>query len=145
MDRPPEGALDHTDPVAELEGLLLVVGHQDRRDSQLALDPVKRAAQLRPDLDVQRSERLVQEKDLGLRGEGARQGDTLLLPPRKLTRVAAGEPRQAHQGEKLVPPGNALPPGPLADGEAELDVFGHRHVLEEGVILEHETGIALLR
>ena len=54
------------------------------------------------------------------------------------------ELRQVDELEQLVDPGLDLVLGPLADLQPERDVLGHRHVLEDGVVLEHEADVALL-
>ena len=53
---------------------------------------------------VERGERLVEQDDLGLDGQGASQGDPLLLASGQLVRVAAAVARQAHELEQLVDP-----------------------------------------
>ena len=76
------------DPVGQRERLLLVVGHVDRRDPELALDRPDLLAQDDPDLGVERRQRLVEEQDLRLDGERAGERDALLLAARQLVRVA---------------------------------------------------------
>ncbi len=62
---------------------------------------------------------------------------------RELARHAVAETGEAHELQKLVPPVAALGSRDAADGEPELDVFGHRHAAEEGVVLEDEADLAL--
>ena len=57
LDQP--AALDDSDPVGDLEGLLLVVRDEDRRHAEPLLDLAEAPAKLRPDLDVERAEGLV--------------------------------------------------------------------------------------
>ena len=78
----------HADVVGNLEGFLLVVGNEDGGHVQLALDLAQRAAQLDADLGIQRAQRLVQQQNVRLDGQGARQGDALLLAAGKLARHA---------------------------------------------------------
>ena len=75
-------AVHHADAVAELEGFLLVVGHEDGRDAEGLLDLLQALAQLRADLDVERSERLVEQQHARLVREGPREATRCCWPPR---------------------------------------------------------------
>jgi hypothetical protein len=50
----------NADPIGQLEGLLLVMGYQDRRDPQLFLNLFQALPQLGPNLHVQRAEWFVE-------------------------------------------------------------------------------------
>ena len=95
----------HDDPIGQRERLLLVVGHVDRRDPELALDRPDLVAQRDADLGVERRERLVEQQDLRLDRERPRQRDPLLLAARQLVRVAAALLGQVDDLEQL---GDAL-------------------------------------
>ena len=80
-----DGAVHHDGHlVCEAQGLLLVVGDEDRRRARVGED----VAHLRPHPDAQRGvevgERLVEQHDLGAGGERAGQRHPLLLPPGEL-------------------------------------------------------------
>ena len=66
-------------------------------------------------------------------------------PPESCDGHPVGELREVHELEQLVHPVLDLGLGTLADLQAEGDVLGHRHVLEDRVVLEHEADVALLR
>ncbi len=138
-------AVHDADAVAELEGLLLVVGDEDRRDAQGLLDLLQALAQLRADLDVERAERLVEQQHPGPVRERPRERHALLLAARELALVAVAEPAQADEVEQLFAPLAALGLLHAADAQAELDVARHRHVPEDRVVLEDEPHVALLR
>ena len=74
----PSGA-HHGDAVGHRHRLLLVVGHEDERDPDLALDPLELDLHLLAELQVERAERLVEEEHLRVVHEGAGQRDALLL------------------------------------------------------------------
>ena len=99
----------------------------------------------RADLGVERAERLVEQQHLRLDRERAGERHALALAAGELVRVAlvvAGEPDDA---EQLV---DALAHALLrllADLQPERDVLAHGHVLERGVVLEHEADPAPLR
>ena len=134
----------HADAVCQVEGFFLVVGHQDGGDAQLALDGFQRAAQLHPDFGVQSAQRLVQQQHFRLVSQGARQGNALLLPARELLGHAVAQPCQPYQVEQLVAALAALGGGRFADAQPELHVLRHRHVLEQGIVLEDKPHPALL-
>src|SRR5262249_55628249 len=139
LDQAP--ALDDSDPVGDLEGLLLVVRDEDGRQADLAEAPAK----LRPDLHVQRAEGLVQQEDLRLVGQRPRQGDPLLLAARELARVALAEASEADEVEQLLALLLAVAAGDAPDPEPEGDVLRGRHVLGDRVVLENEAEAAPLR
>src|SRR5262245_12229416 len=77
----------------------------------------------------------------------ARKSDALPLTAGELWRVAMRGPAELHQFEELVHPfpDDGLGRSQLArlDAHAEGHVLEHRHVAEEGVVLEHEPHLAL--
>ena len=78
----------HADPVGDGQRLLLVVGDEQGGDAHLELDPADLVPQLRPDLGIERRQRLVQQQHLRLDGQRPGQRDPLLLPAGDLVRVA---------------------------------------------------------
>jgi hypothetical protein len=108
----------------------LIVGYEDRRRADLALNPPQVAAQIDADLGIERAERLVEQQHLGLVGQRACQRHPLLLPARELARHACAQPGQAHQLEQPVAAAAALGRRDLADAQAKLDILGHRHMPE---------------
>ena len=66
-----------------------------------------------PQRGIEGGEGLVEEDDLGIGGQGAGQGDALLLPAGELVGVAAGQAGQADQFQQLVHPAcRGAPRGP---------------------------------
>src|SRR3954454_9073980 len=134
----------HDDLVGKLERFLLVVRHQKARHAELAVKLVEPTPEILADLRVERPERLVEQQDLRLRCERARQRDTLPLPARQLVRKPVGERRQLHQIQQVADPLVARLLRFLSDAQTEGDVVGHRHVPEQRVVLKHEPDLALL-
>ena len=97
----PALAHDH-DPVGQLEGLLLVVGHVHGGDAQLALDLADLVAQGDADLGVERGQRLVEQEHGRLDGQGPGQGHALLLAAGQLVRVAGAAVLEVDELEQLV-------------------------------------------
>ena len=134
----------HDDLVRELQRLLLVVGDEEARDAELAVELVEPAAQVLADARVEGAERLVEQQDAGLGGERAGEGHALALPAGELVGVALGEGRELDELEQLLDALALHGLGLLAHGQAEGDVLADRHVPEEGVVLEDEADLALL-
>ncbi len=73
-------AVHHGEPVRHLERLLLVVGDEDERDADLALQRGQLGPQRVPQLRVEGAQRLVEEQHRRLEDQRPRQGHPLLLP-----------------------------------------------------------------
>ena len=135
---------DH-DRLGQLQRLLLVVGHQQARHAQLAVQVVQPPPELLADARVQRAERLVQQQDLRAGRQRAGKRDPLALPTRKLVGVAVGERGQLDQLQQLVHPRALVGLRRVAHPEPERDVLPDGHVPEQRVVLEHEPEPPLLR
>ena len=91
---------------------------------------------------VQRRQRLVQQQDLRLGDQGARQRDALLLAAGELRRNAARKGRHVHQGEELHRLGVALGLADTAHLQREGDVVAAIEMRKQCVALEHHRGAA---
>ena len=83
---------DHRDAVGERGGIGEVVGDQQRRDGEGAQLGRQLVAHDAPRVGIERGQRLVEQQDLRLPGQRARQRDPLAL--------AAAEPRRALGGQR---------------------------------------------
>ena len=92
--------VEHHDPVGQRERLLLVVGDEDRRDAERALQLAQLDLELLAQLAVERAERLVEQQDLGLEDEGAGERHALLLAARELARPAPLEARELDEPQR---------------------------------------------
>ena len=88
----------------------------------LVVEAAQPVAQLDAHLRVERAERLVEQQDLRLDGQRARERHPLALAARQLGRVALAEAVQLHQRQQLVDLAAPLSFGDLADAQAERDV-----------------------
>ena len=91
----------HHDAVGELHRLLLVVGDEDGGVAGPVVDLAQPAAELAPDLGVERAERLVEEEHARLDGERAGERHALPLAAGELRRVALLEAGELHEIEQL--------------------------------------------
>ena len=130
-------AVHHRDAVGHRERLLLVVGHVDRGDPDLALQALELDLHVVAQLLVERAERLVEQQDGGAGDEGSRQRHALLLAARELAGIARAVARKLDEGEGLGHPPGDLRLVHALHAQAEADVLDDGAVREEGVVLEH--------
>ncbi len=142
-------ALAHDDDaVGKLQRFLLVVSDEDGGVAGAIVKLAQPAAQFLADLGIERAEGFVEQQDARLDRHGAGQCHTLALAAGKLVRIALFEPRKLDHIEEvrdaLADLGLGRAAGGGANLQAEADVLGHRHMPEQGVMLEHEADIAIL-
>ena len=76
--------VEDRDAVAHRERFVLVVGHVDERDADLALDAFQLDLHVLPQLQVERAERFVEQEHPRAVDERARERDPLPLSARQL-------------------------------------------------------------
>src|ERR1041384_3530673 len=98
---------------------------------------------------IQCAERFVQQEHARLDRQRARQRDALTLPARQLTGLALAKSFRVPAREHVAnAPRDFLAVRPIAPtfyAQAEGDVFLHRHMTEERIVLEDEAGATLAR
>ena len=113
------------------------------RRAEIGLQPLDLVLHLLAQVLVQGTQRLVHEQQAGLVDGGAGQGHALLL--------AAGELRWTTLAHSPPAAPCAAPPRParvdaglrhLPHAQRKADVLRHRHVREQGVVLEHHADVA---
>ena len=92
------------DRVAHRQGLLLVVGHVDERDPDLALECLSSSCISCAELAVERAQRLVEEQHRRMVDERPGQGDALLLAAGQLPRAPPLVAGQSHELQRLADP-----------------------------------------
>ena len=134
----------HCDSIGHDQGFLLVVGHVDEGHADAVLQILQLHLHVPAHLQIQRSERLVQQQHRRLQHERSGEGDALLLAPRKLARPAiaeGGQPDDLEHGADL--PADVFPAlAPLL--EAEADVVEHGHVGKQRIVLKHHARFAAI-
>ena len=90
------------DAARQRHRLFLVVGDDDEGDAGALLDVHQLELRVLAQLLVEGAERLVQQQQLGLLGQGAGQRHALALAARELVRLAAGQLRELHQIQHLA-------------------------------------------
>ena len=148
--RPDEAQLavgEQGHPVGDLQGLLDVVRHDDRRDVAALADLQDQARDGGGVDRVEPRDRLVVEQDLGPAHDGAREPHALAHAARQLRRQLVQHERgvEVHVLERLAhlaqDLGRAGAPR-LSVAQAGADVLEHVHRVEERRVLEHVAHLA---
>ena len=133
------------DPVREQERLVLVVRDEQERDPDALLQVLELDLHLVAKLRVERRHRLVEQQELRLEHERARERHALLLAAGQLGDGAPGEAFEAHEPERLRDLAFDLGCGQPAHLQPEGDVARDVPVREERVVLEDGVDRALVR
>ena len=135
----------HDDEVGERQRLVLAVRDMDEGDAELLLQAAQLGAHPHAQERVERRQRLVEQQDLRIGDQRARQRDALLLAARQLRRHALGVWRHGDELEELH---RLLAPRRLVDAlhlQREGDIVDAGEMREERVALEHHRRAALGR
>src|SRR3990172_3206818 len=128
--------VDHVSPVRDLRAeMQVLLGEQDRHP--LRADPDDHVGQKRHDQRRESLRRLVEEEQVGVRHEGACDGEHLLLPARQLApEVLLPLLETGEEGIDLLhrPGGGRL----LLPPHGHLEVFPDRQVRKAPAVLGHE-------
>src|SRR5207253_11423722 len=135
----------HHDAVGERQGLILVVGHVDRRPPKLTMYAAYFGSGLDPQLRVEIGQRLVHQDQRRLDHDGARDRDPLLLAAGKLAGELMLLAGKLNELERVRHPRRDLGRAHAAHTKSEADVLGHRHMRKESVILKDHAEAALFR
>src|ERR1044072_164229 len=136
--------VEHGDPVAHTQRLVLVVGDVDEGQADLGLNRLQLGLHLLAQLQVERTERLVEQQHPGAIEDSPRPGDPLALAPGELTRLALAVARQADHLQRLVTAAGALRLGHAGYPQPVGDVLADAHVGEQGVVLEDRVDRAVV-
>lgn len=145
--------LEGNNGVRQLLGLIMIVRHKDNGDAKMALEAFQRIAQTLAHGDIERVERLIQQQQARLSCQSARQGDTLLLPTGKRSRILLLQPLQFQRGQQFIHASVLRLPFPssleaawvsslLRQGKA--DILGDGEMREKGVVLRDIANVAFL-
>jgi hypothetical protein len=131
--------------VGHRQRLLLVVRDVEEGDADLALDCLQLELERPAELRVERTQRLVEEKDARVEHERPRKRHPLLLPARELVRLALLEALEANEREHIRHFSSLLRSVEACEAEPEADVLTDREVREERVALEDRVDRPLVR
>ena len=133
------------DPIADRQCLVLVVGHAHRRQA----DPFDDLAQFHlhgtAQLGIERVERFVHQQHLGVQNQRTGKRDALLLTAGQRLWKAIAEARQRNHVQRFGDTGLHRLAVHATHRQTVGNVFGHGHVREQRVVLEHEADVAAVR
>ncbi len=141
LDHP---VVEHRHPVGERHRLLLVVGHVDDGHAQGRVNPPDLVLHLLAQAAVESAQRFVHQDEFRFEDESTGDRHALLLAARQLRRLPVLKALELHQAERTLhplPPKNRLD---SADLERKGQIAAHRHVREQGVVLEHHADAPLV-
>ena len=128
--------IHHDDPVAEGKGLLLVMGHVEKRHPEPALEILELDLHVAAHLEVERPQRLVQKKEPGLVDECTGQSHALLLSAGELVWEPLEHRAHVDLGQCVADPSCDLLGREPSELQAECDVVENREVRKQRVVLE---------
>ena len=134
----------HGDAVGDRHCLLLVVGDIDRRDRKFLLQPDDLAAHLDPQLRVEVRERLVEQQHAWPDRDCACQRHPLLLAAGQFVDHAVAHAVQSDLLQAGLHAAFDLRRTLALDPQAIGDVFEHRQMRKQRIVLEHEADVALI-
>ena len=137
----------HRDAVGERQRLLLVVGHVDRRDAELALQLADLRAHLHAELGVEVGQRLVEQQDVGVRARARAPARPAAAGRRRAGPEAALEPGEVRPcaARRSSRARRSRPRRAGAACSPKATFCAHGHVRPERVVLEHHADVALVR
>ena len=135
---------DH-DGIRHGEGFLLIVRDEDERDAELALQLDELALHVLPELQVERRQRLIEEQHLGLVHDGARDGNTLLLPARELRHLGVLIAVEVDEFQRIADLVADIAFILALDAQAERDIIRDIHMRKQRILLENRIHLTLLR
>jgi hypothetical protein len=131
----------------ERNGVFLVVGNQQERNIQPALQGVDLVAHKTPETRIKGGKRFIKQQRCGLTDRRTRHGDTLSLPARELVWIVVCDVLEVHACQPVfhsrLPSVTRHREGALR--QAEANVLPYIQMGEQGVVLEHHAESALMR
>ena len=137
--------IHHRDLVRKRKRLGLVVRDVDGREIEVALQPLELGAHAVAQLGVEVGERLVEQQELRLHHQGAREREPLLLAAGELGGVAIDQLLERDRVQHAHDLVADVLLGEPAHLQRKRHVLEDVHVRPDGVGLEHHAEIALVR
>ncbi len=129
----------HRHLVSQREGLILIMGDDEKGEAQLLLEIFQLDLHLLAQALVERPQGLIQQEQPRFAGEGTGKGHALALATGELVWPAPAKPFQMHEGKKLFHLGENGLAGQARHLQPETDIGGDGEMREEGIGLEHHV------
>ena len=133
----------NNDLICHLNSLILVMSNKNTGNSKLLDHILQPASKLCTDLCIDRSKRLIQQKQLRIRGKRSRKSNSLPLSTGQLTWISF---LKSFQPDQLYQFHNSLFNIFFVSFlylQSESNVIIHSHIPEKGIILEHKSNTSL--
>src|SRR3954453_13853599 len=134
--------VEHGDPVAHRQRLVLVMSDEDKRDAELALQSFELDLHLLAQLSVECTERLIQKQHAWALHQRAGECNALSLTSGELSGSAVAVPLETNGAQRLVDARRSVGLAHAADAQPVADVVRDAHVREQRVVLEHRVDLA---
>ena len=140
LNSPP---VHYHDAIRDRQRLILIMGYEQGRGLELALELFYPCAQLFPDHGIQSSERLIKKENPGLYGQRPGKSHPLPLAPGQFGRKPVLETPKLHQSKQFAyaraNQGRFWSESPREHFQAKRDILENIHMPEQSVMLEYET------
>ena len=145
MDCPNVAHVADHHPVGDGHGFALVVGYEDNRKTEFALEGLDLEPHTFAKFGVQVGQGFVQQHDLGVGDDGPCQSDTLLLPAGQIGRIDVFHSVKACMVQRFLYPFADLIMGNFFDLQGEGHVFKNIHMGPYGKSLEYHAKSPVFR
>ena len=136
--------VEKLDDIAHDHGFVLVVGDEDRCQSQFQMNFTDAALQFLAQFGVNGGQWLIQQQHLWFGDDGACQCHALLLTAGKIGRVGFFFALEIHQIDGIFDLLLNFVSRFLLHFQSECDVLLDVHVWEQGILLKHHADVALI-
>ena len=134
----------HHDGVAQGQCFFLVVGNIYEGDSQTIVHLLQLQLHVFSHLEVECSQRFIEQEYFRLVDDGTGDGDTLLLSTRKRVHIAVFVIAHVHHFQGTLHLGHNLVLRRVLEFQAESDIIKYIEVRKQGVFLEHRVHVSFV-
>ena len=136
--------MEHGHPIGHCHRLRLIMSDIDHGNTDLAVNSFDLNLHLFPQVLVERAERLIQQQNVRIEDETARERNALLLTARKFPRIPVGEFAETHEVKNFSSTRLNLAPRESSHLERKNHILPHRHVRKKGIILKDHADVPLI-
>ena len=134
-------AMHHHDPVGDMHGLLLIMGHEQGGNAGLFLNFNQICPHRDAQFCVEITERFIKQQNPRTIDQSPGNRDTLLLTAGKLSRHPLAKTVKTDQTESLIHPAFDFVSRKLPDPQSESNILKSRHMRKQRIGLENHPGI----
>ena len=129
--------IENRNSIGHRERFALIMGDEDKGKAERTLKRLELALHRLAQLEIERSQRLVEKQHFRTQDKSARKSDPLPLSAGKLAGLARLQSHELDQLERLDAEATTLGSVHAPNHEPVANVLQHVHVREESVVLEH--------